>query len=89
MELKMVLLLIACGGLSFASAVVALADDRTPYVGDRLIDRHHPDDTRAGSQRLNGPHRRRPRSEQRRQYPEVTAVRGGWLSCPSSAEQAL
>ena len=54
----------------------------TRYVCDRLIDRPNPDDTRAGSQRLNGRHRWRPRSEQRRQHPEVTAVRGGWLEPP-------
>ena len=76
MERKLVLSLIACAGLSFTSATVALADDRAPDSSATTST-----DTSSTTTPTPDPsdstdrHRWRPRSEQRRQHPEVTPLK--------------
>ena len=76
MERKLVLSLIACAGLSFTSATVALADDRAPdSSATTSTDTSSTTTPTAGPQQLGGRNRWRPGSEQRRQHPEVTPLK--------------
>ena len=76
MERKLVLSLIACAGLSFASATVAFTDDPAPDTSATTsTDTSSTTTTTPDPKQLNGRHRWRSRSEQRRQHAEVTPLK--------------